>query len=141
MGKGECAGEVVPLAYFELSASERELFEAHIHHDDSDFQKAYGTAFRSMVHAAKALVKSQWLDVPEDSDVVVEEFRKRFVDTELFFDTYAKDKFARYLLRMHETPATEIREEISFRAIEEAGLFIEAAYACYDRSATTEKAV
>ena len=141
MGKGECAGEVVPLAYFELSACERELFEAHIHHDDGDFEKAYGTAFRAMVHAAKALVKSQWLDVPEDADVVVEEFRKRFVDTELFFDTYAKDKFARYLLRMHETPVTEFREEISFRAIEEAGLFIEAAYACYDRSATAEKAV
>ena len=138
MGKGECAGEVVPLAYFELSGCERELFEAHIHHDDGDFEKAYGTAFSSMVHAARALVKSQWLDVPEDAGVVVEEFRKRFVDTELFFDTYAKDKFARYLLRMHETPATDIREEISFRAIEEAGLFIEAAYACYDRSTTAE---
>ena len=138
MGKGECAGEVVPLAYFELSGCERELFEAHIHHDDGDFEMAYGTAFSSMVHAARALVKSQWLDVPEDAGVVVEEFRKRFVDTELFFDTYAKDKFARYLLRMHETPATDIREEISFRAIEEAGLFIEAAYACYDRITTAE---
>ena len=42
---------------------------------------------------------------------------------------------------MHETPATDIREEISFRAIEEAGLFIEAVYACYDRNATNEKAV
>ena len=141
MGKGECAGEVVPLAYFELSGCERELFEAHIHHDDGDFEKAYGTAFLAMVHAAKALVKSQWLDVPEDANVIVEEFARRFVDTELFFDTYAKDKFARYLLRMHETPTTEFREEVSFRAIEEAGLFIEAAYACYDRTSTVEKVV
>ena len=86
-------------------------------------------------------MKSQWLDVPEDTDVIVEEFARRFVDTELFFDTYAKDKFARYLLRMHETPATEFGEEVSFRAIEEAGLFIEAAYACYDRTSTVEKVV
>ena len=138
MGKGECAGEVVPLAYFELSGCERELFEAHIHHDERDHEKAYKTAFNSMLHAAKALVKSQWLDVPEDQSVIVKEFRTRFVDTELFFDTYAKDKFARYLLRMHETPPVEYTEDISFRSIEEAGLFIEAAYACYDRNSETE---
>ena len=138
MGKGECAGEVVPLAYFELSGCERELFEAHIHHDERDHEKAYKTAFNSMLHAAKALVKSQWLDVPEDQSVIVKEFRTRFVDTELFFDTYAKDKFARYLLRMHETPPVEYTEDISFRSIEEAGLFIEATYACYDRNSETE---
>ena len=28
MGKGECAGEIVPLAQFELSGCEREAFEA-----------------------------------------------------------------------------------------------------------------
>ena len=69
----------------------------------------------------------------ESADSVLPEFRARFVDTELFFDTYAKDKFARYLFRLHESPNPSPTQDDAHRAIEESQLFIEAAYACYGR--------
>jgi len=133
MGKGECAGEVVPLAQFELSWCEREAFEALVLLEEGDFENAYKTSFQAMLHSAKALVRSEWLDVPEDADVIIQEFGKRFVDTEIFFDPFAKDKFARYLQRTHEEVITDYNKDVAHRAIEETQLFIEAAYRCYDR--------
>ena len=133
MGKGECAGEVVPLAQFELSGCEREAFEALVLLEEDDFENAYKTSFQAMLHSAKALVRSEWLDVPDDADVIIQEFGKRFVDTEIFFDPFAKDKFARYLQRTHEEVITDYNKDVAHRAIEETQLFIEAAYRCYDR--------
>ena len=133
MGKGECAGEVVPLAQMELSACEREAFEAQVLLDEGDFETAYRTSFQAMLHAAKALVRSEWLDVPEDTDVIIQEFGKRFIETEVFFDPFAKDKFARYLQRTHEETISDYNRDVAHRAIEETQLFIEAAYRCYDR--------
>ena len=133
MGKGECAGEVVPLAHFELTAAERVVFEAQIMLEEGDPATAYASAFQAMVQAARALVRTEWLDVGESADSVVPEFRTRFVDTELFFDTYAKDKFARYLFRLHEDPNPEPGRDDAHRAIEESQLFIEAAFACFSR--------
>ena len=78
-------------------------------------------------------MRTQWLDVGESADSVVPEFRTRFVDTELFLDTYAKDKFARYLFRLHEDPNPSPTKDDAHRAIEESQLFIEAAFACYAR--------
>lgn len=141
MGKGECAGEVVPLAHFELSACEREAFEAQMSLDEGEYELAYRTAFSAILHAAKAIVKTQLLDVPDDADTIVEEFRRRFFETELFFDAgTAKDKFARYLFRMHETVIDDYTQDLAHRAVEEAQLFIEAAYACYDRTTSVEAA-
>ncbi len=137
MGKGECAGEVVPLVHFELSACEREAFEAQVLLDEGDFENAYKAAYSAMLHAAKALVKTQFLDIPEEPDVIVAQFRTRFLDTELFFDTYAKDKFARYLFRAHETEVGEYTRDLAHRLTEEAGLFIEAAYRCFDGMSTS----
>ena len=74
MGKGECAGEVVSLVQFELSGCETESFESQIYLEEGDYEAAYKTAFSAMLHAAKALVKTQFLDVPEEADVIVEEF-------------------------------------------------------------------
>lgn len=133
MGKGECAGEVVPLAQFELSACEREAFEAVVLLDEKRYDEAYSAAFAAMVGAARALVRTEFLDVGEDPDTVVGEFRRRFVDTELFHDAFARDKFARYLFRMHSEDAPEPTRGSAHRAIEETQLFIEAAYACYGR--------
>ena len=78
--------------------------------------------------------------VSEDPDTVVEEFRKRFYDTELFHDKYARGKFARYLFHRHESPAQEHTAEQAHRLIEEAQLFIEAAHACNDRIADRQAA-
>lgn len=134
MGKGECAGEVVPLAHFELAACEREAFEAQIHLEAGGYQQAHQQALNAMVHAARALVKTQFYDVPEDAEVVVAEFRQRFYDAELFFDRFSKSNFS-YLFRACETPATTYTRDLARQRIEEAQLFIEAAYACYDRMA------
>ena len=131
MGKGECAGEVVTLVQFELSGCETEAFEAQIHLDEGNYEAAYKTAFSSMLHAAKALVKTQFLDVPEKADAIIEEFRTRFCDTELFYNQFAGAKFANYLFRIHEEEVTEYTQDIAHQVIEEALLFIEATYACY----------
>ncbi len=140
MGKGECAGEVVPLAQFELTAAEREAFEAQILLDEADAAGAYRTACGAMVQAARALVRTQFLDVGDDTDRIIDEFRTRFVDTELFFDPFAKDKFARYLFRSHEEPLSNPSTEDAHRTIEEAQLFIEGAFSCYGRISDTEGA-
>ncbi|MBT4101390.1 MAG: nitrite/sulfite reductase [Gemmatimonadetes bacterium] len=138
MGKGECAGEVVPLAQFELTTAEREAFEAQILLDEGDPSAAYQTACGAMVQAARALVRTEFLDVGDDADRIIGEFRTRFFDTELFFDPFAKDKFARYLFRNHEEPLTNPSAEDAHRAIEEAQLFIDSSFSCYNRISDAE---
>ncbi len=49
MGVGECAGEVVSLTEFGLSASERQVFEAQVELDRGDAKTAGETAFRAML--------------------------------------------------------------------------------------------
>ena len=133
MGKGECAGEIVPLIEVELQGSERESFEAQIHMDGGDYAAAYDSAFNAMLHSAKALVKTQFLDIPEDADQIVSEFRTRFIDTQMFHDRAAGAKFANYLFRHHEEREQNPTSEVAHQIIEEAQLFIEAAHACYGR--------
>jgi sulfite reductase (ferredoxin) len=138
MGKGECAGEIVPLIEVELQHSERESFEAQIHMDAGDYTAAYDYAFRAMLHSAKALVRTQFLDIPEDADQIIGEFRTRFIDSKLFFDRAAGAKFANYLFRHHEERVADPSAEIARQIIEEAQLFIEAAHACYGRMQVIE---
>ena len=133
MGTGECAGEVVSFAEFGLAASERELFEAQLELEAGAAPRAGMLAYRSMLSAAKALIRMFNIDVRDEPDALVAEFRQRFVDTELFFDPYARDKFANYLFKVHADPPDGADHETAHRQIEEAGLFIEAAHACYDR--------
>ena len=138
LGRGECAGEVVPLAQFGLTAAEREVFEAQILLDEGEFRNAYTTAYQAMVAGARALVRMEFLDVGDDADEVIAEFRTRFVDTELFFDPFAKDKFARYLFRMQQERLDDPTHDDAHRAIEECQLFIEGAFACYNRVSDAE---
>ena len=140
MGKGECAGEVVPLINFELSACEQEALEAQVHFDEGHFEQAYKTAYSAMLHAAKALVRTQFLDIPEEPDTIVAEFRTRFYDTELFWDPYAYGKFANYLLRTHEAQVDDYTQDLARSLTEEASLFIEAAYRCFNQMSTTPTA-
>jgi sulfite reductase (ferredoxin) len=131
MGVGECAGEVVTLTEFGLADSERVLYEAQSFLDAGDQHKASELAYRSMLEAAKALVKPQNIDVTDDPQHIVSEFKTRFYDTSLFNDPFAGAKFGNYFLRTdgEETPSAEA----SRRKIEEAQLFIEAVQSCYDR--------
>jgi sulfite reductase (ferredoxin) len=133
MGTGECAGEVVPLVQFGLAASEREVFEAQLYLERGDARRAAELALQAMLGAAKALVREDYLDVPDAPDVVVEEFRRRLVETKLFHDTYAGDKFSHFLFKQQKQSLDGLSAETAHQRIEEASLFIEAAHACYDK--------
>ncbi len=132
LGVGECAGEIVSRADFDLAAAERELFEAQVLLEKGEHVRAARDAVTAMVHGAKALVKLSFLDVPEDADIIVRDFRKRFFDTELFDDNFASGKFAQYLFAAHEEGGMPTPER-AHHVIEEAGLFLEACHRCYAR--------
>ena len=136
-GEGECAGEIVPLVEFLLQASEREVFEAQLFLDAEDLAKSKQMAYRAMLSAAKALVKTEFHDVTDDSDQIVEEFKTRFHETKRFHDRFAGAKFANYLLRAHKVGGNGGRPDQARERVEEAQLFIEAAYACYEKMVTT----
>jgi sulfite reductase (ferredoxin) len=133
MGVGECAGEVVSMTQFGLAASERQVFEAQLLLDNGDYNKAAYTAYAAMLQAAKALIQVQYIDVKEDPEYIVQEFRQRFYDTQLFYDPFAGPKFALYFFHAHNEGVTDLSPAVIHRRIEEAHLFIEAAYACYNR--------
>ena len=132
MGVGECAGEVVSLTDFDLAAAEAEIFEAQIKLEENVPTAANQLAYNAMLLAAKGLVKSEFIDISDDPDSIVEEFRARFFDTEVFFDKYARGKFAMYLFRRHATGPRDTTEA-AHQLIEEAQLFIEASHACNAR--------
>jgi sulfite reductase (ferredoxin) len=91
-----------------------------------------------MVLAARALVRNQFLDVGDDPERIVAEFKTRYYDTQLFYDRYAKGKFAHYLFDRHGKNGSAVITEDSARALlDEANLFIEACHACDARLAGT----
>ena len=128
MGVGECAGEVVSLAQFGFTEAESLAFEAQLLLDDGKYKPADEMAYAAMLRAARTLVQVQWLDVPSDPGVIVEEFGRRFVDTKVFWDTYHGDQFSRYLFARHEAPDTRYTKETAHKLVEEANLFIDAAH-------------
>ncbi len=135
IGVGECAGEVVSLFSFEITQAEGEHFDALLELDRGDYESADEKAYNAMILAARALVRTQFLDVSHEVEQVADEFRTRFYDTTLFYDKYAKGKFARYFLSRHDDPPTTVTEESAHQLIEEAQLFIEACHACDARMA------
>jgi sulfite reductase (ferredoxin) len=141
IGKGECAGEVVSWFEFDLASAERELFEAQLMLERGDSQSAGRTAYESMLHAAKALVKTEFWDVRDDPDEIVAQFRTRFYDSERFFDPFAGGKFAQYLFMAHQKVARPYTSETAHHLVEEAHLFIEACHSCYNRMGTQARAV
>ncbi|MBV8853691.1 MAG: nitrite/sulfite reductase [Sinobacteraceae bacterium] len=134
---GECAGEVVPQVEFDLQAAEQRNFEAQIHLEQNEFQKADEVAYQSMLVAAKGLVRTQFWDVPDDPERIVSEFKARFYDTQLFQSPdagqYAGGKFALYLLNRHADKNRVFTADKARHLVEEAQLFIEAAYSCHLR--------
>lgn len=130
MGTGECAGEIVSLVEFDLADAEREVFEAQLALEAGDAAKADALAYHAMLQAAKALVKTQVPDVDNDAARIVAEFKTRFVDTELFFDRFAKSMVAGYLFRRHADGPGTVTAESSHQLAEEASLFVEAGHAC-----------
>ena len=78
MGIGECAGEVVSSVEFDLAAAERELFEAQVAWESGQVAQAGSTAYKSMLRAAKALVKIEAQNITDDPGQIVGEFRTRY---------------------------------------------------------------
>ena len=136
MGIGECAGEVVSAVEFELAAAERELFEAQLAFEKGDASQAGNTAYRSMLRAARGLVKNNDPDISENADEIVFAFRSQFYDTQLFFDPFAGGKFANYLFDAHRKADEAHTLESSRYLIDEAQLFLDAAYSCNNRLTT-----
>ena len=130
---GECAGEVVSAIEFDLAAAEREVFEAQVDLEKGNFQQAARTAYLAMIRAAKALVKLELQDVPDDPDRIVREFSTRFYDTQKFFDPFAGGKFAQYLFAAHAASSKPATPDSARYLIDEAQLFIDASHACYNR--------
>jgi len=135
LGVGECAGEVVSSVEFDLAAAERELFEAQVAWEGGQIEQAGKTAYRSMVQAAKALVKIEASTIADDPALIVGEFRTRFYDTQKFFDPFAGGKFAHYLFAAHEKAGEPHTADSTRYLIDEAQLFIDAAHSCYNRIA------
>ncbi len=133
IGVGECAGEVVSSVEFDLTGAERQVFEAQLLLEKGDAQMAGKKAYDSMIQAAKGLIKHYTMDVPSQADAIVEDFRKRFYDTQLFFDPFAGGKFAQYFFLAHKKYANPQTLESAHQLVEEATLFIEAAHSCYIR--------
>ena len=134
---GECAGEVVPQVEFDLQAAEQRNFEAQIHLEQQEIQKADEAAYQSMLIAARGLVRMQLWDLADDPERIVAEFKARFYDTRLFQSPdagqYAGGKFALYLINRHTDHGRVFTVDKARHLIEEAQLFIEAAYSCYQR--------
>src|SRR5690606_2352851 len=105
MDVGECAGEVISPVQFGLADSERVAFEAQLSLDRRAAAEAAQHAYRAMLRAAQSLVRAQDPSVGDEPDEIVEQFRTRFYDTELFFDPFARGKFAQYLFRAHRQAA------------------------------------
>jgi len=141
MGVGECAGEVVAPIDFQLTACEREAFEAQLELEAGHIDQAARIAYESMLHAATALLKLQLVIAPEDPDRIVSEFQKHFYDTQLFFDPFSGGKFAQYFFQAHARRGEKYNAESVHYLIEEAQLFIEAAHSCYGRMAAQPAAV
>jgi sulfite reductase (ferredoxin) len=140
MGIGECAGEVVSAVEFDLAAAERELFEAPVAWESGQIELAGATAYKSMLRAAKALVKVETQNVTDDPGQIVREFRERYYDTQKFFDTFAGGKFANYLFAAHEKSNEPYTFDSTRYLIDEAQLFIDAAHSCYNRVGTPASA-
>jgi sulfite reductase (ferredoxin) len=133
MGVGECAGQVVSFIQFGLAAAERICFDAQLALESGQTQAAAQLAFKAMLEAAKALARERYQNLGDDPDEIVQEFRKHFIDTQLFRDPYMGDKFANFFLRRHAQPLEELTDEQAHRRVEEAQLFVDAAHACYVR--------
>jgi sulfite reductase (ferredoxin) len=133
IGVGECAGEVVSLFSMEIAKAESSHFDGLLALDDGNYEKADEAAYRAMLSAARALVRTRFLALTEDPNRIVEEFRIQFYDTKLFFDPFAGGKFAQFLFQRHENPPTAFDADSARRLLDEAQLFIEACHSCEAR--------
>ncbi|NEQ96564.1 MAG: nitrite/sulfite reductase [Cyanothece sp. SIO2G6] len=137
IGIGECAGEVVTLTDFGVAKAESIYFDATLLLEEQpmngNVKAAADKALEAMLKAAHGLLKVCDIDISEDPAVIVQSFRTNFYDTRLFFDPFAKGKFASYLFKGYEQRDEVITLDRAREIIEESRLFIEAAHECNAR--------
>lgn len=133
IGVGECAGEVVSPADFGLKAAEREIFAAQVALDAGDPAGAVAKALAAMTAAAEGLVKTKNPFVT-GADQVEIEFKKLYCDTKVFHDPFAGDRFANFFFKARAERSSPKVDQARQR-VEEAQLFVDAAYACLGRIA------
>ena len=107
-----------------------QAFDAQVALDDGDWEAAEELAYQAMLSAARALVRLEFIDVTEDPDEIVREFKTRFYDTEIFFHRFSKGAFANHLLDRHANPPDRVGRDEAAARVEESQLFIEACHAC-----------
>jgi sulfite reductase (ferredoxin) len=139
MGVGECAGEVVPIAIMTLAAAEREVFESQVLMEQGDLNGAAARALSAMLTAARGLTREVVPDLGDGQDEIVESFRSQLVETKLFFDQFAGAKFAQYLYRAVRSDDAAQGPEAVHQRVEEAQLFVDASYQCYERMVVASK--
>jgi hypothetical protein len=133
MGVGECAGEIVPFVQFGLAAAERIYFDAQAKLDAGDLAGAQEASYKAMLEAARALTYERFPNVGTDPQEIHDEFKKHLVDTQLFRDHYAGDKFYDYFKNAHNRRNDKLDAELVSHQVQEATLFIEASHACVER--------
>ena len=133
IGIGECAGEVVSLFSMEIAKAESKHFEGLVALEEGKFARADELGYRSMLLAAYALVRTRFLALQDEPNKIVEEFRRTFYDTKLFFDQYAGGKFANYLFDRHDNPPQNADADAAQHTLDEAQLFIEACHSAEAR--------
>ena len=140
MGVGECAGEVISRVDMDLSKAEQELFEAQLLLEKNQVNETVNLAVSAMLTAARGMVKLKYLDVPPNPEIIVQEFKKHYYETQLFFDPYAGGKFAHYFFNAIEKIITNkeiFNQEQSRYLVEEASLFIDACHSCNSKLGST----
>ncbi|MBN8729396.1 MAG: nitrite/sulfite reductase [Acidobacteria bacterium] len=146
IGVGECAGEVVSPIEFQLTACEREVFEAQLALEANEIARASTLAYEAMMHAAAALLSWRVLPLGDGPDGIAANFKTQFIDTELFWDPFAGGKFGQYYLAAHErhmawkAGGAGPDQDATRRLIEESQLVIEAAHSCYAKLASQKAA-
>ena len=137
IGKGECAGEVISVTDFGLADAERELFDCQLllEGDPSDEtgKKASADALHAMMTAAKTLIRMQNLEIQDDDETIINDFKVRFYDTKLFFDPFGGGKFAQHYFDQYADRDQTPNADQARMLVEEAQLFIEAAHKCQSR--------
>ena len=127
IGVGECAGEVVDQAEFMLEDADRIHFESTLDLDADRYVDASAKAFAACSKAADALLFTKGLWLSDNYDTV-EEFRKHFHDSDVFYRPFADN----FLRSAEEGPSVD--PERARRRVEEATLFIEAAQGVYSQA-------
>lgn len=130
MGIGECAGEIVSSLEFDLTSAERQCFEAQLALDAGELKRAAELATKAMLTAARGFVAVEHIDVSQDPAEIAREFRTRFYDTKIFWDTYAAGRTGAFLFKAVETPLADFAKDSVERLVHEAQLFIDASHDC-----------